>query len=191
VYDSNHDRVITLGYPVVYSLAFDLGSSTWQAIDAQSVPFNRDAYSVIYDPVRDRVVIHGGFDQYHYPPVVLDETWELWLRSPAVWTDLSGGLAAVSSQPTETVALYAVVPNPTRRAMSVDFTLSREAHARLTVLDLAGRVVAVPADEIFPPGRHHVTWSGLTIRGPAPAGLYFVRLDSDGRRLSRRAVIAP
>jgi hypothetical protein len=62
------------------------------------------------------------------------------------------------------------------------------ARARLSVLDLQGREVAVLTDGVFPAGRHTAMWDGSTEWGSAPAGLYFVRLSAEGRVFSQRLV---
>jgi DNA-binding beta-propeller fold protein YncE len=106
-----------------------------------------------------------------------------------------GGLAfqpdaAVSvagpSLPTE-FALEPMWPNPGRGPFVVGFQLPRDAQVRLSVLDLQGREIAVLADGILPAGRHQRTWNG---RGPgAAAGIYFARLQADGRTWVRRIAL--
>ena len=77
-----------------------------------------------------------------------------------------------------------MAPNPTGSAAGVDFSLPREARVRVTVVDLAGRVVATLAEGLEPAGRHHASWSGSA----APAGMYFVRYEAPGRTMVRRFV---
>ncbi len=88
----------------------------------------------------------------------------------------------------EALALEPVRPSPMRGTGQIGFVLPRAARARLSVLDLQGREVAVLADGVFPAGRHAATWDGRTGRGSAPAGLYFVRLSAEGRVFSQRLV---
>jgi hypothetical protein len=86
------------------------------------------------------------------------------------------------------LALEPACPSPMRGTGSFGFVLPREIRARLSVLDLQGREVAVLADGVFPAGRRVVTWDGRTERGSAPAGLYFVRLAAGGRVFTQRLV---
>jgi immune inhibitor A len=86
------------------------------------------------------------------------------------------------------LALEPARPSPMRGTGRIGFVLPREARARLSVLDLQGREVAVLADGVFPAGRHTAMWDGSTERGLAPAGLYFVRLSAEGRVFSQRLV---
>jgi hypothetical protein len=66
-------------------------------------------------------------------------------------------------------------PNPSRTLARFSFTLPTAGRARLTVIDLAGRVVATLADGPLDAGDHQVRWTT-----PAPAGVYFARLDAPG-----------
>ena len=95
----------------------------------------------------------------------------------------------VGSGRTPALALLPCVPNPMRDATQLEFTLPRAMAARLSVFDLAGREVAMLADGAFAPGRHPVIWDGRTEKGRAAAGLYYVQLSADGRRLARRLIV--
>jgi M6 family metalloprotease-like protein len=96
--------------------------------------------------------------------------------------------AAVGGGPVAALALEPARPSPMRGTGRLGFVLPREARARLSILDLQGREVAVLADGVFPAGRHTAVWDGRTESGSAPAGLYFVRLLAEGRVLSQRLV---
>ena len=75
--------------------------------------------------------------------------------------------------------------------MRVAFALPRAALVQLSVLDLQGRVVAVLAEGVFPAGLHEAVWGHEAPQGPVPAGIYFVRLASEGRAWTRRIVRVP
>jgi hypothetical protein len=94
----------------------------------------------------------------------------------------------VETGPVTALALQPARPSPMRGTGQIGFALPREAHVRLSILDLQGREVAVLADGVLPAGDHTATWDGHTGRGTAPAGLYFVRLLAEGRALSQRLV---
>ena len=71
----------------------------------------------------------------------------------------------------------------------IAYTLPTGMSVRVRVLDVGGRVVAELADEIQAAGRHEVVWGGSA--AAPPAGVYFVRLEADGERVLRRAIIIP
>ena len=86
--------------------------------------------------------------------------------------------------------LLGASPNPTASSTAVRFELSRAAKARLDVLDLAGRRVALLADDTFAAGQHAVTWDVAGTGGAAaPPGVYFARLRIDGEPLGSIRVI--
>ena len=100
-----------------------------------------------------------------------------------------GQLSASAELEIKALAISRVAPNPSRAAMRIDYALPRESRVRLSVLDVQGREVAVLADGLFEAGRYQTTWSGRTDAGDeAPAGVYFVRCQALGQRLTERVV---
>jgi glucose dehydrogenase len=76
-------------------------------------------------------------------------------------------------------------PNPFCSALEISFSLTVPSEVRLSVYDLAGRLV----DDLWvgssPAGEHVLTWApGSSI----PAGCYLVVLDTPGERQVRRVV---
>jgi hypothetical protein len=94
-------------------------------------------------------------------------------------------LAVGASIPTQ-LALSRVMPNPVTGAMHLQYGMPAEGAIRVSVLDLSGREVAVLAQGIRPAGWHTASWNGRTARGPAGAGIYFVRFDAGARTLTQR-----
>lgn len=86
--------------------------------------------------------------------------------------------------------LLGAAPNPFNPATALAFELDRPGPARLTVHDLAGRLVAVLADEVLRAGPHARTWRGVDLRGgAAPSGAYVARLQVDGRTSAVKLVL--
>ena len=103
-----------------------------------------------------------------------------------------GPISAAAGVPITEFAISSVSPNPTRGRTLFEYTVAREAPARLSILDIAGREVAVLADGVTRPGRYQAVWSGETGPGSqAPAGVYLVRLSAPGKQLTRRFALAP
>ena len=81
-------------------------------------------------------------------------------------------------------------PNPTRAGARFQFALTRGGRADVTVVDAAGRVVATPLAAELPAGTYAGGWNGrLRSGGPAPPGVYFLRLRVPGRDETRRIVL--
>jgi len=85
-------------------------------------------------------------------------------------------------------ALPAIAPNPSRGKVPVSFVVPHDAGVRVTVLDVKGRHVATLLQGNVTAGRHQITWNGNTERGPAAGGVYFIRLDTPGKRLVQRVL---
>jgi hypothetical protein len=79
----------------------------------------------------------------------------------------------------------AATPNPSRGgAVAIRFSLSQPAAAALRVHDVRGRTVAELASGRFAGGTHTASW-----RAEAPAGLYFLQLESRGETHTQRLVV--
>jgi len=65
--------------------ALSLESGTWEQIAPSGPwPAARSGHVAVYDPVQDRMIVHGGFDGAD----ILDDTWALNLTGPPSWTKL-------------------------------------------------------------------------------------------------------
>ena len=104
---------------------------------------------------------------------------------------LQVAIARPPAAPVTEFALGQPAPNPSAGAIRCEFAVPEPAHLRLSVLDLQGREVALLSEAVFEPGRHQVLWNGRTGRGPAPAGIYFLRLHTPKRDFVRRLVLSP
>lgn len=101
--------------------------------------------------------------------------------------DGAGGTTAAPTLPAQ--ADLRCFPNPFRPSTTIAFTVERETHATLEVLDVAGRRVATLTDRRLAPGPHAVTWSGRTTSGhPLPGGVYFYRLQADRKVTTGKVV---
>jgi len=82
------------------------------------------------------------------------------------------------------------VPNPFNPWTRATFTLSSSGRTRVTVVDVAGRIVATLLDRPLTAGRHAIEWNGGTaMGGTAPSGVYFLRVESSGRSATRKITL--
>jgi len=112
----------------------------------------------------------------------------------AHWTDPDPSTSVAGTGATLTVPastrLGEVVPNPANPRATVHFDLAVAGVARLSVYDVTGRLVARLLDERLPAGRHQTTWDGRgTGDRPAATGVYFVRLETDAARFTRKMLL--
>ena len=89
------------------------------------------------------------------------------------------GLAATAAGKGLETALRPAAPNPNRGAARVAFSLAEAGWARVSVVDVLGREVAVLHAGATEAGAHEAATAGL------PAGTYLVVLDAGGQRVTQ------
>jgi hypothetical protein len=81
----------------------------------------------------------------------------------------------------------ALGPNPSHGASMLSFTLARDAKVGIEVLDVAGRRVGGADLGQLGAGPHQAMWTARDAQGGAVrAGMYFVRLEVNGRELGTK-----
>jgi len=81
-------------------------------------------------------------------------------------------------------------PSVARGGAVIRHQIPAEGHVSLSVYDLSGALVRTLISAPMQPGRHSVRWDGTDSRGhELPAGIYVVRLWSDGRSVTRKLVL--
>jgi T5SS/PEP-CTERM-associated repeat protein len=74
-----------------------------------------------------------------------------------------------------------VMPNPFNPRTTIRFDLAVAGSARLSVFDLAGRLIRTMIDENLPQGSHEAVWDGRDSSGKeVGSGTYLARLESGG-----------
>jgi hypothetical protein len=110
-------------------------------------------------------------------------------RSGTATVDVGEGPGPATEEP-RIFALRQGYPNPLRDRTLVAFDLPRPAHVLLRVFDAGGRLTRTLANGALPAGRHQSVWDGANDRGSTvPAGMYFIRLDSEVGRATRKIVV--
>jgi hypothetical protein len=66
------------------------------------------------------------------------------------------------------VKLLRTYPNPFNPVTTFELSLQESEHVTLTIHDMLGRPIAVPADEVLPAGIHSISWNA----GDRPSGVY-------------------
>lgn len=108
-------------------------------------------------------------------------------RSFGAWINPGPTAVPGPERPVPTLSAY---PNPFNPRVTLEFESPRSGPARLEILDLAGRSVAVLDDGTWPAGRRSVVWEGRDARGQAvSSGIYFARLRAADRTLTRKLVL--
>jgi hypothetical protein len=83
-----------------------------------------------------------------------------------------------------------VFPNPARGAARISYALARAGDVRVSVCDVAGRVVRELLDSRQAPGRHVLGWDGTDARGrQVGAGVYLCRVEAGEETAVGRLVL--
>jgi hypothetical protein len=125
------------------------------------------------------ILLRGGYEQ-------LGE-WSTAILSTTV-TPAAVGTPALDSRPAAR-RLEPPAPNPFSSHTQVRFEIPSTEFVRLDVYDVSGRRLRSLWDGRLAAGSHGVSWDGRVEGGTyAPAGVYFVRLQSASGVDSRRVV---
>jgi hypothetical protein len=110
------------------------------------------------------------------------QTGEVTWLGPAALSELAPASAVLTVGP--------AMPNPSRGAIRLNYTLPDARPVHIAVFDLRGRRVAVLNDDVQGPGEHSVVWNGRDASGRrAAAGLYTLQLRAGGEAMSQRVVL--
>jgi hypothetical protein len=81
-----------------------------------------------------------------------------------------------------TLRLYPCQPNPFNPRTAIKYDLPESGPVRLSVFDVAGRLVRTLVDESMPPGGHEAVWDGRDSSGrEVGSGSYLARLEFGGK----------
>jgi glycosidase len=110
-----------------------------------------------------------------------DQPPSIWRIAPAVLT------LDAPRAPVATLALGPPAPNPSDGPTAIRFTLPAAADVTLEIVDVSGRRVRTLACGERAAGTHALQWDGRNEAGAnVAAGIYFVTLEADGARETRR-----
>ncbi len=96
-----------------------------------------------------------------------------WINGIQLVSELPAKVEVGRLNPTE-YSLGQNYPNPFNPATTIEFTLEKAGHTRLTVYDVSGRVACRLVNEVLHAGRHAVLFHDATL----PSGLYFYKISS-------------
>lgn len=111
--------------------------------------------------------------------------------SAAVFTNSQGASGTVTAplnvgpNAPGTLALIAPAPNPVTGAMSYSVVLPRDMEVEVRIHDVTGRKVRTLVSQSLTAGRHSFSWAPPTASA-MPNGVYFLELNADGARQTRR-----
>ena len=109
-------------------------------------------------------------------------------RSNNIYIDqinLTGNVATSITELEKDMELV-IYPNPTASSANIDFTLTQNKSAKINVIDVMGRVLEESVKTADNDG--HISYT-INQRGNLAAGVYFVNIDIDNQRISKKIII--
>ncbi len=97
------------------------------------------------------------------------------------------GTADPDLSPVPSTAGLTVIPNPVTGASSIAFNLSAPCYVRLSLFDVAGRLVDVLVDRELPSGEN----SAVVDAAGLPPGVYLLRLETGNTVRTGRCLVVP
>ncbi|MGQ0721679.1 MAG: T9SS type A sorting domain-containing protein, partial [Candidatus Eiseniibacteriota bacterium] len=133
------------------------------------------------DSVTVRGVVDFSFGEYKIQP---RGDFDILPYDPADAVSSPAGIANLD------FALHQNAPNPVEGATTrISFAVPRATHATLRVYDVGGRLVATLLDGNVESGVHSIEWNGHNGGEKAvSSGVYFYRLQADGKEATRKLV---
>lgn len=117
--------------------------------------------------------------------------WWVYLNFPGAQVPYSDPNSGVGPSDMPAASLRVAYPNPFDASVAIEYTLPVASAIHLAVFDAQGRHVADLAGGVGSPGAHTARWNGVNdSSAPAGAGVYFVRLDTAGKTITKRLVLA-
>ncbi len=72
----------------------------------------------------------------------------------------------------------------------IQYDLAAPAKVGLRVYNVRGRLVRTLVEGVQPRGRYRAVWLGQDDRGvPVASGVYFVRMEADGRQMRQKVTL--
>lgn len=86
--------------------------------------------------------------------------------------------------------LFQGYPNPFSCEMIIQYALPKKTRVKVGVYDASGRSVKKLIDAVKEPGYYRANWEGEDFRGrKLPSGVYFVRMESEEFKSTRKVVL--
>ena len=87
-------------------------------------------------------------------------------------------------------SLHQIMPNPGRGNIEIRFSVAEETDVKIKVYDVTGRRIKTIVSERFKPGIYSMRWDGKDYNNnKLPSGIYFIRMETEKFRKTRKVVI--
>ena len=193
---------------IMISISVDMGA-TWSDpfrfsyLDMPELSLNPAQYnpSFIYpadklfrEKVGDKDLVHVYFmynDDFYYGSSVHQQgNPGTAIRFAGMTFNVSGLSEGSPEIPAPKAMLSQNYPNPFNPSTTIKFDIPKGGDVKLSVYNVRGQLVKNLVDSNLPAGAHSVVWSGVDNQNRSVAsGVYFYRIETDGRTENRRMVL--
>jgi hypothetical protein len=195
-----YDNIVIGGVTPVKMLSFTASLNSegvllqWEtSFESNHAGFHvfRRAVGASWEKITDQLIVEGPMYSYSDPSPVAGYRYQYEIES---WsrTGETERFGPVEIQiPLVTGITLRAAPNPSLGATSIYYALPKASRVTVRVFDLSGRLVRVLVDSFQGAGQHEMNWNAEDESGrPLPAGIYFVKLDTEaGSRVQRLAIV--
>jgi len=137
-------------------------------------------YSILTSPQHNDFVVSAHPDSAVFDP----GSWILKKVTMTLGVETAGN--TVNLPP---FALSRAMPNPFGKETRISYSLSLNGRAKLLIYDVLGREVRLLLDGEKKAGAYRIDWDGRNGRGEeVPNGVYFYRLEAEGKTLTNKTV---
>ncbi len=155
---------------------YDVANNVWNALPDYPFPVVRNDFLVAREGHRE-IYVCGGDDNGDWTGTA--QTWKLpWYEAPGV-EEKEG-----SSQITLNFGFAQNMPNPTKGSI-ISYTIPRDMKVSLKVFDASGRLVSTLVNAYQTAGTKTVEWNTQNLTN----GIYFVRLEAEGRVATQKLIL--
>lgn len=136
----------------------------------------------------EKYLVGGVTDGAHGLIVVWDDHDAKEIRAQRV--DAAGSILPFVASGPRAITLAPSIPNPSKAGVVIRFRLEEGARTRVSVLDVAGRLVRRVFDGDLDAGAHQCYWSGYRADYRRVAnGVYIILIEALGQRAMTRVVL--
>ncbi len=164
-------------------------------VSQESNPVELWIDNVLIDTISGYCTGDTDWQLYQYQTTAMSTSMSVEFRGAGFSEGLGGYLDNVSlvagegtvgaEEPPASFCLDAPYPNPFNPVTTLTYALPQSCHARLSVLDMAGREVTLLAQGLQESGTHSVSFNASGL----PSGMYVAHLEALGRSHVQKLVL--
>jgi hypothetical protein len=99
--------------------------------------------------------------------------------------------SGASATPSAGLMMHPGFPNPFNPSTTLSYSLPRQSHVRVAIIDLRGREIILLVNELQEAGQQSIRWNGMDRSGQTvPSGTYIAHVSADGKVRTTKITLA-